>query len=197
MDNLRMMDLLKRAVEHIEAFEEDEAQLVLYSIGFTKNDLAEIQTEIHVNDEDKENMNMVTGNIFHNGEVVWILSKLGEKYIFSDQTETEDGWITECVPFKSYNHYISVYEYAGEYRYVGYAWYNKNESYIQEFKDFEECLDWLVGVERERLWVCEHCLAAIESREGNQATMRHRVEGKDSKCDWCEEKGFDTLYELV
>ena len=53
---------------------------------------------------------------------------------------------------------------------------------------------------RETLWVCDHCLAAIESREGNQATLRHWVDEDDdeeSKCDWCEEVGFDTLYELV
>ena len=53
---------------------------------------------------------------------------------------------------------------------------------------------------REKLWVCKHCLAAIESREGNQATLRHSVDADDdadSKCEWCEEVGFDTLYELV
>lgn len=50
---------------------------------------------------------------------------------------------------------------------------------------------------REKLWVCEHCLAAIESHEGNQATLRHSVDEDDDKCDWCEEDGFDTLYELV
>ena len=54
--------------------------------------------------------------------------------------------------------------------------------------------------ERKHLWVCSHCLMAIESREGNQATLRHGVDeddDKESKCDWCEEVGFDTLYELV
>ena len=53
---------------------------------------------------------------------------------------------------------------------------------------------------RKTLWVCDHCLAAIESREGNQATLRHDVDEndeKESKCDWCEDTGFDTLYELV
>lgn len=53
---------------------------------------------------------------------------------------------------------------------------------------------------RETMWVCEHCLMAIESREGNQAVLRHWVDEDDveeSKCDWCEENGFDTLYELV
>jgi hypothetical protein len=41
---------------------------------------------------------------------------------------------------------------------------------------------------------------AIESREGNQAVLRHWVDEEDtekSKCDWCEENGFDTLYELI
>lgn len=55
-------------------------------------------------------------------------------------------------------------------------------------------------MEREKLWVCEHCLMAIWSRQGNQATLTHSVDEEDeneSKCDWCEEHGFDTLYELV
>ena len=55
-------------------------------------------------------------------------------------------------------------------------------------------------MERDKLWVCEHCLCAIESREGTQAVMKHYVDEEDeieSKCDWCEEFGFDTLYELV
>ena len=53
---------------------------------------------------------------------------------------------------------------------------------------------------REKLWVCEHCLMAIESREGHQATLKHFVDEEDeneSKCEWCEEHGFYTLYELI
>lgn len=53
---------------------------------------------------------------------------------------------------------------------------------------------------RKTLWVCDHCLAAIQSREGNQATLTHSVDEMDaveSRCDWCKECGFDTLYELV
>lgn len=53
---------------------------------------------------------------------------------------------------------------------------------------------------RDNMWVCEHCLMAIESREGNQATLRHSVDEDDdveSECDWCHENRFDTLYELV
>ena len=53
---------------------------------------------------------------------------------------------------------------------------------------------------RETLWVCEHCLMAIESHEGNQARLEHYVDETDvvdSRCSWCKECGFDTLYELV
>lgn len=147
MDSLRMMELLRAAVGQIEAFEEDEAENVLKSLGFTEGDLEEIRNEIHISDEDKKNMHMVNGHIFHDGEIVWILSKSGEKYIFSDEQETETGYITECVPFKNYHHYVSIYESCGKYRYVGYAWYSKTESYIEEFNDFTVCLDWLVDKE--------------------------------------------------
>lgn len=53
---------------------------------------------------------------------------------------------------------------------------------------------------RKSMWVCSHCLTAIESREGNQAVLKHFVDEDDdveSKCNWCEEVGFDTLYELI
>ena len=55
-------------------------------------------------------------------------------------------------------------------------------------------------MEREKMLVCERCLMAIWSREGNQATMAHYVDEDDeqeSYCDWCEDSGFDTLYELI
>ena len=50
-------------------------------------------------------------------------------------------------------------------------------------------------MERDKMWVCEHCLWAIESREGRLAIMPHYVdeeENEESKCDWCEQ-----LVELV
>ena len=55
-------------------------------------------------------------------------------------------------------------------------------------------------MERETMWICERCLMAIESREGNQATLRHWVDEEDekeSKCDWCECDGHSVLYELI
>lgn len=53
---------------------------------------------------------------------------------------------------------------------------------------------------RKTMWVCDHCLVAIWSREGDQATLTHHVDEHDaveSKCDWCNEIGFDTLHELI
>lgn len=55
-------------------------------------------------------------------------------------------------------------------------------------------------MERDKLFVCEHCLYAIESHEGNQAIMPHYIDEdneEESKCDFCEEVGFNLLYELV
>ena len=55
-------------------------------------------------------------------------------------------------------------------------------------------------VEREHLCVCDRCLSAIWSREGNQARIERYVDEMDaidSRCDWCKQVGFDTLYELI
>lgn len=84
---------------------------------------------------------------------------------------------------------------------------------LEEYMVNEVCDDFDVTVEewdsipygedcepRETLWVCEHCLIGIESHEGNQATLAHGVDEMDaveSRCDWCHECGFYTLYELV
>lgn len=56
---------------------------------------------------------------------------------------------------------------------------------------------------QESLWVCARCLAAIESHEGTQLTKKHtdvdctEEEWDDGRCDWCEDDGFDELYELL
>lgn len=53
------------------------------------------------------------------------------------------------------------------------------------------------------LKVCWHCLRAIESREGEQATITHVVYPDDGelRCDWCKETaqdaGFDEIYEII
>ena len=48
--------------------------------------------------------------------------------------------------------------------------------------------------------VCERCLAYLMSREGrlpNVAVYVDEDEEDESTCEWCEESGFDTLYELL
>ena len=50
------------------------------------------------------------------------------------------------------------------------------------------------------LRVCRSCLMGIEAHEGRQHVEPIYVDEDDvenSKCDWCEEEGFDVLYELV
>jgi hypothetical protein len=51
----------------------------------------------------------------------------------------------------------------------------------------------------ETLKVCEHCLMAIESREGKLATLTHYIDCDDneSNCDWCGETEIDVLYEII
>lgn len=95
------------------------------------------------------------------------------------------------------------------------AWQNDDDPdmCLEEYMVSEVCEEYDLTVEewdsipygedykpRETLWVCEHCLCAIESREGNQARLAHSVDetdAVDSRCSWCKECGFDTLYELV
>lgn len=51
--------------------------------------------------------------------------------------------------------------------------------------------------QEQMLKVCRKCLMAIECHEGSQITQAIAVDEEDeteSKCDWCEESGFDTLY---
>ena len=49
------------------------------------------------------------------------------------------------------------------------------------------------------LRVCDHCLAAIQSREGYlpYITVHVDLEDDKGKCEWCEQDGYDTLYELI
>ena len=52
--------------------------------------------------------------------------------------------------------------------------------------------------------VCKQCLEVIESHEGPQISVRlhaeHRWQHEDEdgfiKCEWCEEKTDDTVYEI-
>ena len=47
--------------------------------------------------------------------------------------------------------------------------------------------------------ICEYCLKEMESRGERRFVKRIDVDemnDKESKCDWCKESGFDTLYEV-
>lgn len=59
---------------------------------------------------------------------------------------------------------------------------------------------WDVEQDRDnRMYVCEHCLMGIEAHEGPQHARVIWVDEEDpeeSYCDWCEESGFDQLYEI-
>ena len=100
--------------------------------------------------DDEVNKDKVKRIITHKGKVIWLLTDKGNEWIFSDQKEIERHncifWETHNVPFKNYPHYIYQYESG---RCVGYAWYSEIENYVEDFKDMESCLDWLVDYEGE------------------------------------------------
>lgn len=59
----------------------------------------------------------------------------------------------------------------------------------------------LYNAEPDTLKVCEHCLGAIWSREGNQHIINtydadFLDEDVEWKCDWCGETEIDKLYEI-
>lgn len=51
MDKYRAIELLERAVSHIQEFEEDASNEVLLELGFTKLELAEITGEMYTTHE--------------------------------------------------------------------------------------------------------------------------------------------------
>ena len=47
--------------------------------------------------------------------------------------------------------------------------------------------------------ICSHCLLGYEDREEYQPVRRVSVDPNneiESRCDWCDETGFDTLFVL-
>lgn len=52
----------------------------------------------------------------------------------------------------------------------------------------------------DKIRVCGFCLRGIKSRESTIVTRAVRVDETDteeSKCDLCEEAGFEKLYEII
>lgn len=53
---------------------------------------------------------------------------------------------------------------------------------------------------KDYLYVCDHCLMAIESREGDLARKIYHTDIEDDEdctCDWCGENEFDELWQLI
>lgn len=51
-----------------------------------------------------------------------------------------------------------------------------------------------------KIKLCDHCLRGLKSREGNIVTQAINVDESDieaSKCDLCEDSGYNTLYEII
>jgi hypothetical protein len=102
-----------------------------------------------------------------------------------DSIEYEKDWITETNPKGMHCFGTDLQEE---------EW---GDDYITQIHEGNFCR---FVKEREHLWVCDHCLAAIQSREGTQATLKHYIDSDDlehSKCEWCEQYGFSELYELI
>lgn len=103
-----------------------------------------------------------------------------------DSIEYDKDWITETNPKGMHCFGTDLQE--DEY---------DDYDYITQIHEGNFCR---IVKEREKMWVCDHCLAAIWSHEGNQATLTHPIDYDDlegSMCDFCEQVGFDTLHELV
>lgn len=60
-------------------------------------------------------------------------------------------------------------------------------------------MDYYAERDYNKLCVCPYCIQAIEAHEGRQRAVLLWVDETDeisSKCDWCEESGYDELYQI-
>lgn len=108
-----------------------------------------------------------------------------------------------------------------DYDYINSPYFKNGDVWDTDYsispnENYEELAEWLLEdyktlsafeieddgkiVGHKNLWVCERCLYSIETHEGNQLTLKHYVDGNnenESRCEWCEDTGFNMLYELV
>ena len=115
------------------------------------------------------------------GIKVWTSDMLRTDYNFINSPYYENGevWDTDCT--------ISFNEN-----------YNMLTDYLlQEYENLSkfEIEDDGKIIKHKNLWVCEHCLRAIESREGTLETCMHNE--NQLPCDWCGENNDIILYELI
>ena len=118
----------------------------------------------------------------------WITTKTGGSGTHFSYLSTLEEAINECKQEHMYNHYTG--EIIRPDLKITTVW-----KFVQYGENKEE-----IAMEENNMKVCEHCLWAIQSREGNQVTRKIYIDADDyehSKCDWCEEYGFSELYELI
>lgn len=139
------------AVARVKVFEKDLRTVTLGEVYFSDN-ASENEQGVHILPADRGNMAYVDGYVMHNGEPVWILNPEGNEFIFSDEVFQDGTFFTECIPFSNYSHYL--YEFmpmGGGSRFIAYAWYGKEDSFVEQFESVEEALDWLVSEREEHV----------------------------------------------
>lgn len=139
-----------RAVTRVKVFEKDLRTVTLGEVYFADK-ASENEQGVHILPADRGNLAYVDGYVMHNGEPIWILNPEGNEYIFSDEEFRDGAFFTERVPFSNYSHYL--YEFmpmGGGSQFIAYAWYGKEDSFVEQLESVEEALDWLVS-EREDL----------------------------------------------
>ena len=96
-------------------------------------------------EEEQKNIDMIQYAIkVKTDEIIWVLSDKGKEFIFSDfDPDYEDEYIVNNVPFKRYNHYLSIPDQNEEW-YEAFAWYSPKESYVECFKDINKAINWLI-----------------------------------------------------
>lgn len=137
-----------RASAKVKVFEKDLRTASLGEVYFADN-ASENEQGVHILPADRGNLAYVDGYVMHNGEPVWILNPEGNEFIFSDEEFRDGSFFTERVPFSNYSHYL--YEFmpmGGGSQFIAYAWYGKEDSFVEQLESVEEALDWLVS-ERE------------------------------------------------
>lgn len=210
MKNERKLELFDNAISWIWEHTEKQGILAyltaLKQIGYTKKDVFDELTNCNFDEDLFENIDI--NEIFNEEENIesqketektFLDIKIGDKVIVHDEYSHDYiEHILEVTSIEYDKEYITDTNPKGMHCFGTDLQEDEwGDDYITQIHEGNFCR---VLKEREKMRVCDHCLAAIESREGKQATLTHYIDCDDlagSYCDWCERAGFDTLYELI
>ena len=126
----------------------------------------------------------------------WLDEEFIEDIIYEVEWPTTLDVIADILVKKGIERKEDAISYIKEYL-------NDNPDDKKHFKEEEEIKEILKQDSKDDdspLRVCKRCLMGIESHEGPQFTKHVWVDEddpEDSKCEWCEEDGFDELYEIL